>query len=121
LDDSEEIKQLVKGVNKLLKKVNSKGVSTTIEQLVSYNQRKKYKKKECLGCGEKGHYIEYCPLKKARRKQKKKERKASKKDFTSIAKGAFDMTSSSDEEIHHKPRTFLPSSSSSHICLMAKV
>jgi hypothetical protein len=30
------------------------------------------------------------------------------------------MTSSSDEEIHHKPCTFLPSSSSSHICLMAK-
>ena len=30
------------------------------------------------------------------------------------------MTSSSDDEIHHKPRTFLPSSKSSNICLMAK-
>jgi septal ring factor EnvC (AmiA/AmiB activator) len=30
------------------------------------------------------------------------------------------MTSSSDEEIHHKPCTFLSLSSSSHICLMAK-
>ncbi|XP_025828718.1 NKAP family protein CG6066-like [Panicum hallii] len=119
-DDSEEIKQLVKYVNKLLKKINSKGVPTTIEQLVSYNQRKKNKKKEYLGCGEKEHYIEYCPLMKARRKQKKKERKASKKAFTSIAKGGFDMTSSSDEEIHHKPRTFLPLSSSFHICLMVK-
>ena len=57
---------------------------------------------------------------KARRKQKKKERKASKKSLTSIAKGGFDMTSSSDEEIHHKPQTFLPSSSSSNICLMDK-
>jgi hypothetical protein len=87
---------------------------------VSYNQRIKNKKKECLGFGEKGHYIEYCPLRKARCKQKKKERKASKKAFTSIAKGGFDITSSSDEEIHYKQRTFLPSSSLSHICLMAK-
>jgi hypothetical protein len=39
---------------------------------------------------------------KARCKQKKKERKASKKAFTSIAKGGFHMTSSSDEEIHHE-------------------
>jgi hypothetical protein len=119
-DDSEEIKQLVKGVNKLPKKLNSKGVPTTIEQFVSYNQRKKNKKKEYIGCGEKGHYIEYCPLMKTRHKEKKKERKASKKAFTSIAKGGFDMTSSSDEEIHHKPCTFLSLSSSSHICLMAK-
>jgi hypothetical protein len=37
------------------------------------------------------------------------ERNASKKAFTGIAKGGFDMTSSSDEEIHHKSRTFLPS------------
>jgi hypothetical protein len=57
---------------------------------------------------------------KARRKQKKKERKAIKKTFTSIAMGGFDMISSSDEEIHHKPCTFLPSSSLSHIFLMAK-
>jgi hypothetical protein len=73
---------------------------------VSYSQRKQNKKKECLSCGEKGHYMEYYPLMKVRRKQKKKEGKASKKAFTSIAKGGFDMTSSSDEEIHHKPHTF---------------
>jgi hypothetical protein len=88
--------------------------------LVSYNQRKKNKKKKCLGCGEKRHYIEYYPLMKVRRKQKKKKRKANKKAFTSISKGGFDIKSSSDEEMHHKPCTFLPSSSSSHIYLMAK-
>ena len=47
-DDSEEIKQLVRGVNKLLKKLNSKGVPTTMEQLISYNQRKKNKKRNIL-------------------------------------------------------------------------
>ena len=55
--DIEEIKELVKGVDKLLKNLNSKGVPTSIEQLVSYNQRKKNKKKEYLGCGEKRHCI----------------------------------------------------------------
>jgi hypothetical protein len=87
---------------------------------VSYNQIKKNKKKECFGCGKKGDYIEHCPLMKGRHKQKKKESKASKKAFTSISKGGFYMTRSSDEEINHKPRTFLPSSSSLRICLMAK-
>jgi hypothetical protein len=46
-----------------------------MEQLVSYNQRRKSKKKECLGCGEKGHYIEYYPLMKARRKKKEEGKK----------------------------------------------
>jgi len=47
---------------------------------------------------------------KAKHKQNKKEIKVSKKALTSIAKGGFDMTSSSDDEIHHKPHIFLPSS-----------
>jgi hypothetical protein len=47
-DDSEEIKQLVRGINKLLKKFNSKGVPTTMEQLISNNQRKKNKKRNIL-------------------------------------------------------------------------
>jgi hypothetical protein len=125
-DDEEETKQLVRRVTKMLKKLNSKGVP--IKQMMRHHQEKIKKKTTCLGCGEKGHYIEYCPKMKARRKRMKKERKerkrASKEALTSIGPsygfGGFDASSSSDEETHRKPRSFLPSSSSSHICLMAK-
>jgi len=74
----------------------------------------------CFGSGMlPNRPMKYYPHMKARCQQKK-ERNASKKAFTSIAKGGFDMTSSSDEEVHHKQHTFLPSSKSSNICLMSK-
>lgn len=72
-DDEEEIGQLVKGVNKLLKKLNGKGVS--MDKLISRNMKKKKKKITSLGCGVQGHYIEFCPLMEERRKRMKKERR----------------------------------------------
>jgi len=65
-DDTEEIKERVKGIKNLLKKLNSKGVPTTGE----LQPNKEEQEKECVGCSEKGHNIEYCPHLKARRKLK---------------------------------------------------
>ncbi|CAN6324860.1 unnamed protein product [Urochloa humidicola] len=119
--DDEEVQELIKGVSKLLKKLERYGVS--MEKVSRYSNYKLAKKHKCLGCGEKGHYIEYCPLMEERRKQQKKERKKkkkSKKALTSIARTGWDVSSSSEEDNRCKSHSFLPSSSSSHICLMAK-
>ncbi|CAN6325463.1 unnamed protein product [Urochloa humidicola] len=119
--DDEEVQELVKGVSKLLKKLERHGVS--MEKVSRYSNYKLAKKHKCLGCGEKGHYIEYCPLMEKRHKQQKKERKKkkkSKKALANIARTGWDASSSSEEDNRCKSHSFLPSSSSSHICLMAK-
>ncbi|WVZ75966.1 hypothetical protein U9M48_023978 [Paspalum notatum var. saurae] len=79
-NDEEEIAILIKRMQKALKKLNSKGVPITIEEIEHNRQRKKEIKVGCFGCGEKGHFMDSCPIiakeeKKKRHMLKKKEKK----------------------------------------------
>ncbi|WVZ61656.1 hypothetical protein U9M48_011494 [Paspalum notatum var. saurae] len=61
-DEEEEIAMLIKRMEKALKKLNSKGVPITIEEIEHNRQRKKERRGGCFGCGEKGHYMDSCPI-----------------------------------------------------------
>ncbi|WVZ58098.1 hypothetical protein U9M48_008404 [Paspalum notatum var. saurae] len=79
-DDEEETAMLIKRMEKVLKKLDSKGVPITIEKIEHNRQRKKERKSGCFGCGEKGHFMDSYPIiakddKKKRHKLKKKEKR----------------------------------------------
>ena len=111
--DEESIK-LINKVEKMIQKLNVKGVPIQIQDLVFTNQRNEQRKRGCYGCGEVGHFVEVCPNK-ATPKTKKKACK--NKALTSIKS----WDDSSSEEDHHKRRGRKhSSSSSSRVCLMAR-
>ncbi|WVZ91134.1 hypothetical protein U9M48_037343 [Paspalum notatum var. saurae] len=58
-------------MEKALKKLNSKGVPITIEEIAHNSQRKKERRGGCFGCGEKEHYMDSCPII-ARRKRRRR-------------------------------------------------
>jgi hypothetical protein len=111
--DEESIK-LINKVEKMIQRLNVKGVPIQIQDCSFTNQRREQRKRGCYGCGELGHFVEVCPNKTT----PKTKRKACKdKALTSIR--SWD-DSSSEEEDHHKRRGHKHSSSnSSRVCLMA--
>jgi pyruvoyl-dependent arginine decarboxylase (PvlArgDC) len=112
--DEESIK-LIKKVEKMIQRLNVKGVPIQIHDLIFTNQRNEQRKRGCYGCGELGHFVEVFPNKPTP-KTKKKECK--NQALTSIK--SWD-DSSSEEEHHHKRRGRKhSSSSSSRMCLMAR-
>jgi len=127
-DDEEEIAMLIKRMEKALKKLDSKGVPITIEEIEHNRQRKKERRGGCFGCGEKGHYMDSCPIiakeekKKKRHKLKKKEKEQRDRHKALMSIGMW-VDVSSDED-HHKKHshksTSRKSSSTSHKCLMAQ-
>ncbi|WVZ75809.1 hypothetical protein U9M48_023840, partial [Paspalum notatum var. saurae] len=127
-DDGEEITMLIKRMEKALKKLDSKGVPITIEEIEHNRQRKKERKGGCFGCGEKGHYMDSCPIiakeekKKKRHKLKKKEKEQRDTHKALMSIGTW-VDVSSDED-HHKKHSHKSisrkSSSTSHKCLMAQ-
>jgi len=125
-NDDEEIAMLIKRMDKALKKLNSKGIPITIEDIEYNRQRKKERKGGCFGCGEKGHFMDSCPTiakeEKKRHKLKKKEKERRERHKALISIGKW-VDVSSDED-HHKKHshksTSRKSSSTSHKCLMAK-
>jgi hypothetical protein len=101
--DDEETKQLIKTVEKALKKLNSKGVPITIEDL-AYNSQSTKQKRRCFGCGEKGHFQKSCPYQAKedeKNRKKKKEKKGKIKALTSIGHWVDD----SDDEDQSKRRS----------------
>ncbi|WVZ53699.1 hypothetical protein U9M48_004604 [Paspalum notatum var. saurae] len=126
-DDDEEIAMLIKRMEKALKKLNSKGIPITIEEIEHNRQRKKERRGGCSGCGQKGHYMDSCPIiakeqkKKKRHKLKKKEKEQRDRHKALMSIGTW-VDVSSDED-HHKKHshksTSCKSSSISHKCLMA--
>ena len=110
--DEESIK-LINKVERMIQRLNVKGVLIQIQDLIFTNQRNEQRKKGCYGCGELGHFVEVCPNKPTPKAKKACKNKA----LTSIR--SWD-DSSSEEENHHKRRGHKhSSSSSSRVCLMA--
>ena len=68
-------------MEKALKKLNSKGIPMTIEEIEHNRQRKKERRAGCFGCGEKGHYMDSCPIiaKEEKEAQAQEERKREKR------------------------------------------
>nr|XP_034594540.1 uncharacterized protein LOC117856242 [Setaria viridis] len=114
-DVDEETIKLIQGVEKLIHKLNVKGVPIQIEDCIFTNQRRKQRNKECYGCSKKGHFVDDCP----NNPTPKAKKKACKAKALKTIKTWDD--SSSKEEAHHKRRDRKHSSSrSSHMCLMAR-
>ncbi|WVZ79898.1 hypothetical protein U9M48_027423 [Paspalum notatum var. saurae] len=125
-DDEEEIATLIKRMEKALKKLDSKGIPITIEEIEHNRQRKKERKGGYFGCGEKEHYMDSCPIianeekKKKRHKLKKeKEQRDRHKALTSIGMWV-DVSSDEDHHKKHSKSTSRKSFSTSHKCLMAE-
>ena len=53
--DEESIK-LINKVEKMIQKLNVKGVHIQIQDLIFINQRNEQRKRGCYGCGELGHF-----------------------------------------------------------------
>ena len=68
--DEESIK-LINKVEKIIQKLNVKGVPIQIQDLIFTNQRNEQKKRGCYGCGELGHFVEVCPNKTTPKTKKK--------------------------------------------------
>ena len=68
--DEESIK-LMNKVEKMIQRINVKGVPIQIEDFIFTNQRNKQRKKGCYGCGELGHFVEVCPNKPTPKTKKK--------------------------------------------------
>jgi hypothetical protein len=112
--DEESIK-LINKVEKMIQRLNVKGVPIQIQDCIFTNQRREQRKRGCYGCGELGHFVEVCPNKTT---PKTKKKACKDKALTSIR--SWD-DSSSEEEDHHKRRGHKhSSSSSSRVCLMAQ-
>ena len=60
--DEESIK-LINKVDKMIQRLNVKGVPIQIQDLIFTNQRNKQRNKGFYGCGELGHFVEVCPNK----------------------------------------------------------
>ena len=95
--DEESIK-LIKKVEKMIVRLNVKGMPIQIQDLVFTNQRNEQRKRGCYGCGELGHFVEVYP-----NKLTLKTKKKACKDKTPISIRSWD-DSSSEEEDHHKKR-----------------
>ena len=112
--DEESIK-LINKVEKMIQRLNVKGVPIQIQDLIFTNQKNEQRKRGCYGCGELGHFVEVCPNKPT---PKTKKKACKNQALTSIR--SWD-DSSSEEEHHHKRRGRKHSSSnSSCVCLMAR-
>jgi hypothetical protein len=112
--DEESIKVINK-VEKMIQRLNVKGVPIQIQDFIFTNQRKEQRKRGCYGCGELGHFVEVCPNKPT---PKTKKKACKNQALTSIR--SWD-DSSSEEEPHQKRRgRKQSSSSSSRVCLMAQ-
>jgi hypothetical protein len=70
IDDEETIK-LIQGVEKLIRKLNVKGVPIQIEDCIFTNQRSEQRKKGCYGCCKRGHSVKDCPNKPTPKAKKK--------------------------------------------------
>ena len=68
--DKESIKLMSK-VEKMIQRVNVKGVPIQIQDLIFTNQRNEQRKKGCYGCGELGHFVEVYPNKPTPKTKKK--------------------------------------------------
>ena len=111
--DEESIK-LINKVEKMIQKLNIKGVPIQIQDLIFTNQRNEQRKRGCYGCDELGHFVEVCPNKPT---PKTKKKACKNQALTSIRT----WDDSSSEEDHHKRRGRKHSSSnSSRVCLMAR-
>ena len=60
--DKESIK-LINKVEKMIQKLNVKGVHIQIQDFIFTNQRNEQRQIGCYGCGELGHFVEVCPNK----------------------------------------------------------
>ncbi|WVZ80362.1 hypothetical protein U9M48_027841 [Paspalum notatum var. saurae] len=103
-----------------LKKLNSKGVPITVDEIEHNCQRKKKRKGGCFGCGEKGHFMDSYPIiakeeKKRRHKLKKKKKEQRERHKALVIIGKW-VDVSSDEDYHkkhsHKPTSRKSSSTS---------
>ena len=68
--DEESIK-LINKVEKMIQRLNVKGVPIQIQDLIFTNQRNEQRKRGCYGCGELGHFVEVCPNKPTPKTKKK--------------------------------------------------
>ena len=68
--DEESIKVINK-VEKMIQRLNVKGVPIQIQDFIFTNQRKEQRKRGCYGCGELGHFMEAYPNKPTPKKKKK--------------------------------------------------
>ena len=68
--DEESIK-LINKVEKMIQRLNVKGVPIQIQDLIFTNQRNGQRKKGCYGCDELGHFVEVCPNKPTPKTKKK--------------------------------------------------
>ena len=93
--DEESIK-LINKVEKMIQRLNVKGVPIQIQDLIFTNQRNKQRKRGCYEYGELGHFMEICPNKPT---PKTKKKACKDKALTTIR--SWD-DSSSEEENHHK-------------------
>ena len=57
--DEESIK-LINKVEKMIQRLNVKGVPIQIQDLTFTNQRNEQRKRGCYGCDELGHFVEVC-------------------------------------------------------------
>ena len=70
-DLDEELIKLINKVEKMIQKLNVKGVPVQIQDFIFTNQRREQRKKVCYGCGELGHFVEVCPNKPTPKTKKK--------------------------------------------------
>ena len=68
--DEESIK-LINKVEKMIQRLNVKGVPIQIQDFIFTNQRNEQRKKGCYGCGELGHFVEDYPNKLTPKTKKK--------------------------------------------------
>ena len=111
--DEESIK-LINKVEKMIQRLNVKGVPIQIQDIIFTNQRNEQRKKGCYGCGELGHFVEVYPNKPTPKTMKKP---CKDKALTSIR--SWDDSSSEEEEHHKRHGHKHSSSSTSRVCLMA--
>ena len=71
--DKESIK-LINKVEKMIQRLDVKGVPIQIQDFIFTNQRNEERKKECYGCGELRHFVEVCPNKLTPKTKKKAAR-----------------------------------------------
>ena len=94
--DEESIK-LINKVEKMIQRLNVKGVPIQIQDLIFTNQRNEQRKRGCYGCGELGHFVEACPNKPT---PKTKKKTCKNQALTSIR--SWDDSSSEEEQYHKR-------------------